>query len=114
MAVVFSAEECPFPAPQESMAKSVTRHALIPPCGEFSLLSARVDSLDLGLYVDFTAHWPLLKSALQNFKEQSFGKNGLLDETPMGRKFLHLPTGKAPNYRFHLQFAYSGENGQGN
>lgn len=105
MACLVSGEDWLSPPTEKSMAESVTRHALIPPCEEFTLLSARVDSLDLGLYVDFGVQWGLLRESLQNLKEQTSGKNGLLDQTPMGRTFLHLPSGKAPNYRYHLQFS---------
>lgn len=97
--VVASSESSP------SMAESVTRHALNPCVDEFRYLLCGIDSLDLGLYVDWNPDtWADQIKHFQEKKEQSFGTNGLLDETINGGKFLHLPSGKAPNYRFHLQF----------
>lgn len=88
-----------------SMAESVTRHALNPNVKEFRYLLCGIDSLDLGLYVDWDSDtWAEQIKQFQHKKEQSFGTTGLLDETIHGGKFLHLPSGKAPNYRFHLQF----------
>lgn len=89
-----------------NMASSVTRHVLIPEEENFEFLLSGVDSLDLGLYI----YWqdekfsPLL-GLLQDYKEKSQNQKGLMDRMPDGRSFLHLPTGKPPNYRFHLQFA---------
>lgn len=87
-----------------SIAKSVTRNALISLQDGFERLLCGVDSLDLGLYVDWPVHWPLISERLQNFKEQAAGKKGLIDQTPDGRQFLHCPSSKPPRYRFHLQF----------
>lgn len=93
------------PGDSSSMAESVTRHALNPVSEEFRFLLCGIDSLDLGHYVDWNPdNWPNHVKYFQEKKEQAFGTNGLLDETINGGKFLHLPSGKAPNYRFHLQF----------
>lgn len=91
---------------QPSMAESVTRHALNPLVTDFRFLLCGIDSLDLGLYVDWNSDtWGEQIKHFQEKKEQAFGTNGLLDETINGGKYLHLPSGKAPNYRFHLQFS---------
>jgi hypothetical protein len=87
------------------MAESVTRHALIPLEQGYQFLLAGIDSLDLGVYVAWDASWPLTLTHLQSLKEQGQGKNGQPDQSPHGRTFLHLPSGKPPNYRYHLQFA---------
>lgn len=101
-----SFSDVPFDScPSKSMAESVTRHALFPLQQGFEFLLAGIDSLDLGVYVAWEASWPLTLAKLQNLKEQSQGKNGFPDQTPRGRTFLHLPSGKPPNYRYHLQFA---------
>ncbi len=102
MAVLAEAlfESCP----TQSMAESVTRHALIPLEQGYQFLLAGIDSLDLGVYVTWGADWGLTLSNLQNLKEEGQGKNGKLDQSPKGRTFLHLPGGKPPNYRYHLQF----------
>ena len=92
--------------PVVNMASPVTRHALIPEEENFEFLLSGVDSLDLGPYV----YWqeekfsPLL-GLLQDYKEKAQNQKGLMDRMPDGRRFLHLPTGKPPNYRYHLQFA---------
>lgn len=105
MAFVLS-EEDPFGDLREKrMAECVTRHALIPLERGFEFLLSGVDSLDLGVYVDWKSDWNRLLGDLQGFKERVQGKKGLIDKTPRGRKFLHLPSGKPPNYRYHLQFA---------
>jgi len=89
-----------------SMAESVTRHAQNPPDNhdDYTFLLCGIDSLDLGLYVRWNDSWPDTIRDLQTKKDAAFGQNCLTDETADGRKFLHYPSGKAPNYRFHLQF----------
>ena len=84
------------------MAESVTRHALI--STDFKRLLCGVDSLDLGFYVRWPNNWNLLKERFQILKDQANSKKGVIDKTPDGRVFLHRPSGKPPNYRFHLQF----------
>lgn len=87
-----------------SMAESVTRHAQNPPTGNFQFLACGIDTLDLGLFVSWDANWNRTKSNLAEKKEASQGTTGLLDKTDISREFLHHPSGKAPNYRYQLQF----------
>lgn len=88
------------------MALPVTRHALMPEEEGFEFLHSGIDSLDLGLYVQWkTDLWSALLGRLDACKEQAGKKKNLLDKMPDGRSFMHLPSGKPPNYRFHLQFA---------
>lgn len=104
MAFEFS-EQDPFgDLAEKSMAESVTRHALISEGESFHFLLCGIDSLDLGYYVSWADHWEPLKTFLQESKEKAIGSNGYLDKTLAGRQFLHLASGKAPNYRYHLQF----------
>lgn len=92
------------PPQPERMASSVTRHALMPEDDTFRCLLCGVDSLDLGLWVNWGEHWPELQAFLQTRKDQAQVEKSVLDATPSKRQFLHLPSGKAPNYRFCLQF----------
>lgn len=92
------------PIDPPSMAESVTRHAQNPPTGNFQFLSCGIDTLDLGLFVSWDANWNRTKEYLSEKKEASQGTTGLLDKTDISREFLHQPSGKAPNYRYQLQF----------
>jgi hypothetical protein len=88
------------------MALPVTRHALMPEEQDFEFLLSGIDSLDLGMYVHWkTDLWSDLLGRLDACKNQAAKKKNLLDKMPDGRSFMHLPSGKPPNYRFHLQFA---------
>lgn len=89
---------------KESMAESVTCHALISEGENFYFLLCGIDSLDLGFYVSWAGHWESFRTYLQESKDKAMGSTGHLDQTLSGRKFLHLPSGKPPNYRYHLQF----------
>ncbi|MBT0654777.1 plasmid replication initiation factor [Geobacter luticola] len=86
------------------MAQSVTRHAQNPPVENFQFLSCGIDTLDLGLFVSWDTSWEKTKAFLAEKKDSSQGTGGLLDETDIGREFLHQPGGKPPNYRYQLQF----------
>jgi hypothetical protein len=90
--------------PSPSMASSVTRHAQNPLSDNFQFLVSGIDSLDLGLNILWNHKWPKFKSYLDQKKQEAMEKNGVLDRTPHEVEFVHLPTGKAPNYRYHLQF----------
>lgn len=92
------------PISSPSMAESVTRHALNPPVEDFTFLTCGLDTLDLGLYVSWDSRWTKTRTSLDKKKEQALGSDGKLDSTRTGRDFLHLPSGKPPNYRYHLQF----------
>ncbi len=87
-----------------SMAKSVTRHALIPFQEGFEFLLCGIDSLDLGGYVEWNDNWDNRKETFQNRKEQAQIKTGLICNTNSGRQYIHHANGKPPQYRFHLQF----------
>ena len=87
----------------QSMASSVTRHAQNPK-GDYKLLLCGIDSLDLGLYIDWGLHWDDMVEFFEASKEAAQNSKGSSDSTGDGRIFLHLPSGKPPNYRYHLQF----------
>ncbi len=87
-----------------SMASPVTRHALNPPIQTFQLLLTGIDSLDLGLFVSWNAGWCEVKKDLDSKKLASQENTSLIESTDLDRKYLHLPSGKPPNYRYHLQF----------
>lgn len=92
------------PGQPSNMAESVTRHALNPPPRDFKFLLCGIDTLDLGLYVQWDMNWGRIRACLDEKKQQAQGTTGFLDKTDIGREFLHLPSGKPPNYRFHLQY----------
>ncbi|MDD5722805.1 MAG: hypothetical protein PHY29_03595 [Syntrophales bacterium] len=89
---------------ESGMALSVTRHASTPPVAEFKFLLSGIDSLDLGLYVSWGSDWKRRLNTLDKKKREAGKKKGLLIGLPSGRKCIFKPGGKAPNYRFHLQF----------
>lgn len=94
----------PFSELQESMAESVTRHALTPPVKDFQFLLCGIDTLDLGLYVKWGADWKRRLNSLDQKKQQARKKGDLLIGLPSGRRCNFKPGGKGENYRFHLQF----------
>ena len=85
------------------MAQFVTRHVQNP-LDEFRFLLCGIDTLDVGLFVNWDNYWPDRLEYYQNKKEESFGNKGLLDQTSKGRHYIHHPSGKPPRYRFHIQF----------
>jgi len=86
------------------MALSITCHVQNP-VEQNRYLLCGIDSLHLGLFVNWCKDsWPEQVIHFQEQKEKAFGTNGVVDQTPTGRTLLHLPTGKPPRYRFHLQF----------
>ena len=88
----------------ENMALSVTRHVQNPQRTEWELLSCGIDTLDLGVYVNWNNDWEDKKDIFQARKELAFGTDGILVNLTETRKYLFLPGGKQPNYRYHLQF----------
>lgn len=87
-----------------SMASSVTRHALTPPVENFQLLLCGIDTLDLGLYVTWKGSWELICKHLEAKKNMAQEASSVIGTTDLDRQFLHLPSGKPPNYRYHIQF----------
>lgn len=83
------------------MGVSVTPHALnSEEISGIRLLSAGVDTFDLGFYV----RWPndRMHRNLERAREAAIGTDGF--RLP-GESCLVLPGGKAPMYRYHLQYA---------
>ncbi len=60
-----------------------------------------VDTLDLGLYIQWSSNWSDLTQILDQAKEQAAGTQGV---PIVGDHFLILPSGKPPSYRWHLQW----------
>ena len=94
----------------KSMASSVTRHALIPLEGDYQFLLCGIDTLDLGIYVDWRGEEYKDQRAdlMSRFDDAKIGaqaNGGYVDVTPSDRHYIVLPTGKRPNYRYHLKFA---------
>jgi len=91
---------------RESMASSVTRHALIPLEEDTRFLLCGIDTLDLGIYVDWShMNWASLMSHFHEAKLEAQSTDGYVSVTPSGRNFIVFPSGKRPNYTYHLQFA---------
>jgi len=90
--------------PFSSMASSVTRHTQNPPADNFQFLLCGIDSLDLGLFVKWETNWEEICADLDRKKLTAQNSKTALDTTDIGREFMHLASGKPPNYRFHLQF----------
>jgi len=86
------------------MAEPVTRHAQNPPSPKSTFLACGIDTLDLGVFASWDVNWHRTKTYLSEKKEAAQGKDSLLDRTDIGREFLHHPSGKAPNFRYQLQF----------
>ena len=89
---------------ENCMASSVTRHAQNPPAENFQFLLCGIDSLDLGLFVKWGDDWEQVRIELDCKKLTAQNSKTVHDTTDIGREFLHLASGKPPNYRFHLQF----------
>lgn len=88
-----------------AMASSVTRHIQNPlPAENFQFLLCGIDSLDLGLFVKWEANWTKICANLDDKKLTAQNSKTVIDTTDIGREFMHLASGKPPNYRFHLQF----------
>lgn len=86
------------------MALSVTRHAQNPLSHGYELLACDIDSLDLGLYIRWNDRFNDFLAMLDQKKQDAMKTKGVLDQNPHGGQFVHLPSGKPPNYRYHLQF----------
>ena len=67
-----------------SMASSVTRHAQNPLSDNYQLLVSGIDSLDLGLYIQWNHTWPDFRAYLDQKKQAAMNKNGVLDQTATG------------------------------
>jgi len=88
---------------RQRMAESVTRHAQISRSNDYKLLACGVDTLDIGFYVYWGSGWNLLKHKYDVLKANA-PTEGTLIFLSLLRLYLILPGGKAPNYRYHLQF----------
>lgn len=84
-----------------SRALSVTRHAPFTSPVEWRVLACGIDSLDLGLQVRWGKLWEEFSARLDEGKNLAAGTEGL---PSWDGRFLVLPSGKPPNYRWHLQF----------
>ncbi|MEZ6058427.1 MAG: hypothetical protein R3C01_17130 [Planctomycetaceae bacterium] len=86
-------------------ALSVTRLAHFslskpaPIYGEF--LGCGVDSLDLGIYVNWGAGWESFGECLEERKQAAAGTQGIA--LAPDTEYLMMPSGKPPQYRWHLK-----------
>ncbi|QDT39374.1 replication initiation factor domain-containing protein [Stratiformator vulcanicus] len=97
----------------EGMASPVTRHAPISGPEDWEFLGANVDSLDLGVFVDWGEGWDQFSAELAEAKEAAAGRKDVRFRTD---DCLMLPKGKAPAYQWHLQYRefhlFIGKSGQ--
>lgn len=84
-----------------SMTVPVTRHAPFSEPGEWQFLACNADTLDLGVFVQWGTAWERLQPELEKLKEAAYGTPGVLWGNGVA---LVLPTGKPPQYRYHLKF----------
>lgn len=92
----------------ESMAESVTRHALISEhenevISNSQLLLCGVDTLDLGVYVKWGPHWDRLSEELEAKKTEAQDGKGVLWRLFGGiAQSTFFASGKPPQYRYHF------------
>jgi hypothetical protein len=84
-----------------AMAESVTRHGPFSIGTNWHFLACGVDSLDVGLFVEWGALWDVLAKQLDVGKERASRSKAVPSSD---YEFLILPSGKPPNYRWHLQW----------
>jgi len=70
--------------------------------GDWQFLACGIDTLDLGVSVDWGPLWHRLHAELASEKEQASGKKGGV--LSADGQSLTLASGKPPNYRYHRQF----------
>jgi hypothetical protein len=87
----------------EDLAKSVTRQVQISGPSNWKHLLAGVDSLDLGLYIEWPERWEEIRKSLAEGKEAAAGTKGIRWYGAPHEQCLVLPSGKPPTYSFHLQ-----------
>ena len=88
----------------QSMALSVTRHALISEVNLIDILACGTDTLDIGFYVAWNNQWEERRQKFDERKVAAQGTEGKLIEDPGIRSHIFFPGGKAPNYRYHVKF----------
>jgi len=87
------------------MAESVTRHAPISRVGNIRFLTCGIDTMDTSFYVNWSgANWEDIKSKFDERKARAQQTDGILIQDPPVRNHLFFASGKAPNYRYHIQF----------
>jgi len=98
------------PAADGTMASSVTRHGQISEervegAASFthSLLAAGVDSLSLGVGVDWGERWAGLEQDLAAMKDRAKGTDGVLWGRLPDRPAIFHAGGKPPMYRYHVE-----------
>jgi hypothetical protein len=102
------------------MALSVTRHAQISQegieGGKYRALACGVDTLDLGLYVEWGDNWPALHEELTLTKAKAEQEKNVLWRTFGAADSVFHPTGKPPQYRYHFEVPlghfYLGKSGE--
>ncbi len=85
------------------LAESVTRQVQISGPVNWKHLLTGIDSLDLGVHVEWPDRWFELVQSMAKAKENAAGTKGIpWDRSPLDNVLI-LPNGKQPMYAFHLQ-----------
>ena len=84
------------------MGLSVTPHEPITNLEGSKFLACGIDSLDVSIYVRWGDQWEQQTAELEDGKTKAAGTAGI---TMNSGQFLILPSGRAPTYRWHLQWA---------
>lgn len=86
----------------DHLASSVTRQVEISGPRDWQHLASGIDSLDLGMYVQWR-DWEVLERALEHGKRSAENSKGVLWPHLGLRECLIYPSGKAPMFAYHLQ-----------
>ena len=87
------------------LAVSVTRQVEVTGPSAWKYLVCGMDTLDLGLYVDWGRWWPASNRAMLEGKQAAERTEGIPWERGRVQAAIILPGGKPPMYAFHLQTA---------
>ena len=93
----------PTPASAGGMGDSVTPHALFTNNGDFRFLICGIDTLDLGLYVNWGVKLANFQPQLEYLREKALKGETAIWRHYLAREAVVRPSGKR-NYRYHLQF----------
>ena len=91
-----SEQACKCKVDGESMAESVTRHALISHIDNIEYLTCGIDTLDVGFYVLWGDDWEKLRKTFDDRKEYAQGTEGNLIDIPGVRPHIFYPGWESP------------------
>ncbi len=92
----------PPPACGSNMGDSVTPHVLMPIPGDWRYLISGIDTLDLGIYVDWGIHFQAIQLQLEHNRDKSIVGETAIWRHPVIGEALVRSSGKR-NYRFMVE-----------